>query len=77
MEAIGHHFLPAKALAAACERRDRTYDPSLADLFAVVCRASGLAANHFEAHWARTLLPVVTDRSWPGLDARSSDAGDR
>jgi HD-GYP domain-containing protein (c-di-GMP phosphodiesterase class II) len=33
MEAIGRHFSPAKALEAARERRDRTYDPALADLF--------------------------------------------
>src|SRR6266540_5192434 len=35
MEAIGRLFSPAKALDAARERRDRTYDPALADLFAV------------------------------------------
>jgi HD-GYP domain-containing protein (c-di-GMP phosphodiesterase class II) len=34
MEAIGRLFSPAKALDAARERRDRTYDPKLADLFA-------------------------------------------
>jgi HD-GYP domain-containing protein (c-di-GMP phosphodiesterase class II)/DNA-binding CsgD family transcriptional regulator len=34
MEAIGRHFSPAKAIDAARERRDRTYDPELADLFA-------------------------------------------
>lgn len=34
MEAIGRLFSPAKAIEAACERRDRTYDPKLADLFA-------------------------------------------
>jgi len=34
MEAIGRIFSPARALAAARERRDRTYDPALADLFA-------------------------------------------
>jgi HD-GYP domain-containing protein (c-di-GMP phosphodiesterase class II) len=34
MEAIGRHFSPAMALEAAHERRDRTYDPELADLFA-------------------------------------------
>jgi HD-GYP domain-containing protein (c-di-GMP phosphodiesterase class II) len=33
MEAIGRLFSPAKALEAARERRDRTYDPALADLF--------------------------------------------
>lgn len=33
MEAIGRLFSPAKALDAARERRDRTYDPALADLF--------------------------------------------
>ena len=33
MEAIGRLFSPAKALDAARERRDRTYDPELADLF--------------------------------------------
>lgn len=33
MEAIGRLFSPAQALAAAGERRDRTYDPALADLF--------------------------------------------
>lgn len=35
MEAIGRLFAPAQALAAARDRRDRTYDPALADLFAV------------------------------------------
>jgi HD-GYP domain-containing protein (c-di-GMP phosphodiesterase class II)/DNA-binding CsgD family transcriptional regulator len=33
MEAIARLFAPAKALDAARERRDRTYDPALADLF--------------------------------------------
>jgi len=34
MEAIGRHFSPVKALDAVRERRERTYDPELADLFA-------------------------------------------
>jgi HD-GYP domain-containing protein (c-di-GMP phosphodiesterase class II) len=34
MEAIGRQFSPAKAIEAARDRRDRTYDPELADLFA-------------------------------------------
>jgi len=34
MEAIGRLFSPAHALAAVVERRDRTYDPELADRFA-------------------------------------------
>ncbi|MGH3299743.1 MAG: HD domain-containing phosphohydrolase [Trebonia sp.] len=34
MEAIGRLFSSARALEAAHERRDRTYDPELADLFA-------------------------------------------
>ena len=34
MEAIARLFSPARALEAARERRDRTYDPVLADLFA-------------------------------------------
>jgi HD-GYP domain-containing protein (c-di-GMP phosphodiesterase class II) len=33
MEAIGRLFSPERALDAARERRDRTYDPALADLF--------------------------------------------
>jgi len=33
MEAIGRRFSPAEALDAARDRRDRTYDPQLADLF--------------------------------------------
>lgn len=33
MEAVGRIFSPAKAVEAARERRDRTYDPVLADLF--------------------------------------------
>jgi len=33
MEAIGRLFSPGKALEAARDRRDRTYDPALADLF--------------------------------------------
>ena len=33
MEAIGRIFSPARAVAAARDRRDRTYDPALADLF--------------------------------------------
>jgi HD-GYP domain-containing protein (c-di-GMP phosphodiesterase class II) len=33
MEAIGRLFSPARAVEAAGERRDRTYDPVLADLF--------------------------------------------
>jgi HD-GYP domain-containing protein (c-di-GMP phosphodiesterase class II) len=39
MEAIGRLFSPAQAIDAARDRRDRTYDPALADLFA----ANGLA----------------------------------
>ena len=35
MEAIGRLFSPVAALEAARERRGRTYDPELADLFAV------------------------------------------
>jgi HD-GYP domain-containing protein (c-di-GMP phosphodiesterase class II) len=34
MEAIARRFSPTRAIAAARERRDRTYDPELADLFA-------------------------------------------
>jgi HD-GYP domain-containing protein (c-di-GMP phosphodiesterase class II) len=34
MEAIGRLFSPEQALDAARDRRDRTYDPELADLFA-------------------------------------------
>jgi len=33
MEAIARHFSPAKALDTVRDRRDRTYDPALADLF--------------------------------------------
>ena len=33
MEAIGRLFSPDQALDAARDRRDRTYDPALADLF--------------------------------------------
>jgi HD-GYP domain-containing protein (c-di-GMP phosphodiesterase class II) len=33
MEAIGRIFSPARAVDAARDRRDRTYDPALADLF--------------------------------------------
>jgi HD-GYP domain-containing protein (c-di-GMP phosphodiesterase class II) len=33
MEAIGRLFSPERALEIAAERRDRTYDPALADLF--------------------------------------------
>lgn len=33
MEAIARRFSPQRALEAARERRDRTYDPALADLF--------------------------------------------
>jgi HD-GYP domain-containing protein (c-di-GMP phosphodiesterase class II)/DNA-binding CsgD family transcriptional regulator len=33
MEAIGRRSSPAEAIAAARDRRDRTYDPDLADLF--------------------------------------------
>ena len=33
MEAIGRLFSPERALEAARDRRDRTYDPALADLF--------------------------------------------
>jgi HD-GYP domain-containing protein (c-di-GMP phosphodiesterase class II) len=33
MEAIGRRFSPERAVAAARERRDRTYDPALADVF--------------------------------------------
>ena len=33
MEAIGRIFSPARAIEAARERRDQTYDPALADLF--------------------------------------------
>lgn len=39
MEAIGRLFSPEKALAAARDRRDRAYDPQLADLF--VARGGG------------------------------------
>lgn len=34
MEAIGRLFSPARAIEAARDRRDRTYDPALADVFA-------------------------------------------
>jgi HD-GYP domain-containing protein (c-di-GMP phosphodiesterase class II) len=34
MEAIARHFSPAQALDAVRQRRDSTYDPELADLFA-------------------------------------------
>jgi len=34
MEAISRHFSPTEALGAVRDRRDRTYDPDLADLFA-------------------------------------------
>src|SRR3954452_16734941 len=34
MEAIGRLFSPERALEAASDRRDQTYDPALADLFA-------------------------------------------
>jgi len=33
MEAIGRRFSPEQAVAAARDRRDRTYDPALADVF--------------------------------------------
>lgn len=33
MEAIGRLFSPAKAIEAARDRRDRTYDPALSDVF--------------------------------------------
>ncbi len=33
MEAIARHFSPARALEAARDRRDRTYDPAIVDLF--------------------------------------------
>ena len=33
MEAIGRLYSPTRALEVARERRDRTYDPTLADLF--------------------------------------------
>ena len=33
MEAIGRIFSPARALEAARERSDRTYDPALVDVF--------------------------------------------
>ena len=33
MEAIGRLFSPDQAIEAARDRRDRTYDPALADLF--------------------------------------------
>ena len=33
MEAIGRRFSPERAVAAAGDRRDRTYDPVLSDLF--------------------------------------------
>lgn len=33
MEALGRLFSPARAIEAARERRDQTYDPALADLF--------------------------------------------
>ncbi len=39
MEAIGRRASPAQAIDAARDRRDRTYDPDLADLFA----ANGMA----------------------------------
>lgn len=35
MEAIGRRFSPEEALLAVVDRRDRTYDPNLADLFAL------------------------------------------
>ena len=38
MEAIGRRFSPDRALDAARDRRDRTYDPSLAELFVALGR---------------------------------------
>jgi hypothetical protein len=35
MEAIGRLYSPAQPIDTARERRDRTYDPELADLFSV------------------------------------------
>ena len=51
MEAIGRLFSPEQALEAARDRRDRTYDPALADLFA--------------AHGARLVRAAPRDSS-PG-----------
>ena len=41
MEAIGRLFSPDRALDAARDRRDRTYDPALADLFVAHGRRAG------------------------------------
>ena len=45
MEAIGRLFSPERALEAARDRRDRTYDPALADLFVEHGRALVRAAR--------------------------------
>ena len=58
MEAIGRLFSPEQALDAARDRRDRTYDPALADLFV--------------AHGARWFERLRTDRAVGRRARRSS-----
>ena len=45
MEAIGRLFSPDRALEAARDRRDRTYDPALADLFVEHGRAGSTGST--------------------------------
>src|SRR5213079_526958 len=59
MEAIGRLFSPDKALDAARDRRDRTYDPALADLFGAHGR------SWFDSKSGRA-LPSRSRRAWPG-----------
>ena len=59
MEAIGRLFSPAKALDAARERRDRTYDPKLADLFARTAAAGSTGS----ARWSRGMPCSTSSRN--------------
>ncbi|HEX9230784.1 MAG TPA: HD domain-containing phosphohydrolase [Jatrophihabitantaceae bacterium] len=81
MEALGRLFSPAEALDAARQRRDQTYDPTLADLFAA--HASGWfesldknrAVGRARRIWTRTALRSV---GWDHLpDTQAGEYPDR
>jgi HD-GYP domain-containing protein (c-di-GMP phosphodiesterase class II) len=68
MEAIGRLFSPDRALEAARERRDRTYDPVLADLFAEHARDWFERLRHVEPWDAVLALEPGPHRMLDGED---------
>jgi HD-GYP domain-containing protein (c-di-GMP phosphodiesterase class II)/DNA-binding CsgD family transcriptional regulator len=78
MEALGRLFSPARALEAVRDRRDRTYDPALADLFAAHGSAWFDRLGRTEP-WDAVLALEPTPRrvlDGPGLDEALEVAAD-